>query len=302
MSSEISRRRVVTSGGLAVVTAPLLVACGDDSSDGGGGGEAGGGGSADASTSLLERAKERGYLRVAIANEPPYTKVLPDGTVTGAEPEIFRAVVKMMGIPEIQGVVTGYDTMIPGLQADRWDAITAGLFMKQSRCAEVAYSLPTVVSTESYAVPEGNPKGLMTIADAVEKDVKIAVLPGGFEQGILKKAGVPDSRMIPVKNGQAGIQTVMAGRADAFLLPTLSLKALQSEDTSFEITPPIEDAPKTGAGSAFRTTDKEFRDKYNEKLAEFKKTDEFEKLMEKWGFSAKASREATTEELCNTPG
>ena len=46
------------------------------------------------------------------------------------------------------------------------------------------------MSTESFAVPAGNPKKLTTIA-AVKADpaLKIAVLPGGFEDGALKTAG-----------------------------------------------------------------------------------------------------------------
>ena len=55
-------------------------------------------------------------------------------------------------------MVTPYASMIPGLNANRWDAITAGLFMKQSRCGQVSYSEPVIVSTESFAVPKGTPR------------------------------------------------------------------------------------------------------------------------------------------------
>lgn len=298
MSPEISRRTLVRGGGLVAVTAPFLAACGSS------GGSGGSSGSASTNiTDLLARGKKQGYLRVAIANEPPYTKVEPDGTVTGAEPEIFRAVVKQMGIPEIQGIVTGYDAMIPGLKADRWDAITAGLFMKQSRCAEVAYSEPTLVSTESFAVPKGNPKNITKISDVTSNgDLKVAVLPGGFEEGILQGEKVPDGQLVRVKDGRSGIETVKAGRADAFLLPTLSLKSLNEKDKSFDVTDPIDDAPKTGSGAAFRKSDQAFLDKYNPQLKKFKESDAFTKLMDKWGFDAQASREATTKELCSNPG
>src|SRR5690606_36934273 len=122
------------------------------------------------------------YLRVAIANEPPYTQVNADGTVTGAEPDILRAVLGTMGIGEIEGVTTPYESMIPGLSAGRWDVVAAGLFMKQSRCDAVAYSEPIIVSTESFGVPVGNPKGIQTIQTVLDDaSLKIAVLTGGFE-------------------------------------------------------------------------------------------------------------------------
>lgn len=299
MSLDISRRQLVRGGGLIAVTAPLLAACG--SSNSGSGSSASG--SSTGTEDLLAIGKKQGYLRVAIANEPPYTKVQPDGTVTGAEPDIFKAVIKTLGIPDIQGIVTPYAAMIPGLQANRWDAITAGLFMKQSRCSQVLYSHPTLVSTESYAVPKGNPKNITTIADVVNnKNLKIAVLPGGFEEGILKGKNVPDSQMVKVKDGRSGLETVKSGRADAFLLPTLSLKSLQQQDNSFDVTAPIQDAPKTGSGAAFRKSNQAFLDTYNPALQKFKDSQAFVTLMDKWGFDAKASREATTKELCSNPG
>jgi polar amino acid transport system substrate-binding protein len=291
----LSRREMLkraTAAGFALpLTGGLLAACGDD------GGAAGGGG-----PGLLSELKRTGIAKIAIANEPPYTEVKPDGTVTGAEPEIARAVLKRMDIGEVQGVVTPYEAMIPGLKARRWDMITAGLFMKQSRCAEILYSEPTVVSTESYAVEPGNPEGLASIADIKAKpDVKIGVLPGGFEDGILKTEKIPSGQVVKVQDGRGGIEALGAGRITAFLLPTLSLQALE-KGGDFEITDPIEDAPVTGAGHGFRKQDKEFRDAYNTAYKEIKDAGELEKILEPWGFSAEAAMDTTASELCKTEG
>jgi polar amino acid transport system substrate-binding protein len=256
-----------------------------------------------AGADLLALGKKQGYLRVAIANEPPYTQVNPDGTVTGAEPDVFRAVCKRLGIPDIQGVVTPYASMIPGLNANRWDAITAGLFMKQSRCSQVSYSEPVIVSTESFAVAKGNPKGILRVADVLaNKDLKIAVLPGGFEEGILKTAKVPGAQQVKVSDGRSGVEALKAGRADAFFLPTLSLNALQKADTSFEVTEPVPDAPKTGSGAAFRKGDASFMEAYNKELEAFKDTADFDAMMKKWGFDAAAAKSTTSAELCKNEG
>ena len=263
----------------------------------------GGGDSAGSSGELtLESAKEKGYLNIAIGNEPPYTQLDSDGTVTGAEPDIVRAVAKSMGIDTVKGTVSSYDGMIPGLKANRWDVVAAGLFMKQSRCAEVIYTSPVVVSTEAYAVPTGNPKNITTIAAITENpDLKIAVLNGGFEEGILESENVPDSQKVVVKDPTSGLETVTSGRADAFLLPELSLKNLTLPD-GLEITSKIEDAPKTGSGAAFSKENAEFAKEYNDALEKFKETDEFEEILEKWGFDADAARDATVDELCQVEG
>jgi len=261
------------------------------------------GGSA-AGEDTLARALSDGYLRVAIANEPPYTQVNADGTVTGAEPDVLRAVLQSMGIEEIEGVTTPYESMIPGLDANRWDVVAAGLFMKESRCAAVAYSEPVIVSTESFGVPAGNPDGINTIQDVLDNpDLKIAVLTGGFEEGILKTAGVPDAQQVLVKDARSGIEAIGANRADAFLLPTLSLRDLIDEnDPDLEVTEPIEDAPRTGSGAAFRKSDTELLAAYNEALAEFKQTDEFSEILTEWGFDPEAVEGVTAEELCQNEG
>lgn len=256
-----------------------------------------------AKTDTLAQGKTQGYLRVAIANEPPYTSVGADGSVSGAEPDILRAVLKTMGIPDIQGVVTPYAAMIPGLIANRWDVIAAGLFMKQSRCAAVAYSEPVIVSTESFGTLPGNPKNITTIADITKNpQLKIAVLSGGFEEGILKGANVPSSQQVLVQDARSGMEAVTAKRADAFLLPTLSLRSLVKQDPSIEVTPPIADAPRTGSGAAFRKGDTKLLADYNAALAKFKKTPEFAAILTKWGFDPTAVKGVTAKELCKTKG
>lgn len=295
MSNDLSRRTLLRGVGLAafVVPAASFIAGCSTVEPGGGTSKAG---------DLLETARERGYLRVAIGNEPPYTKMEGD-TVTGAEPDVLRAVAKRLGIDDIRGVTTAYESMIPGLQAGRWDVIAAGLFMKQSRCAEVAYTEPVIVSTESFAVPPGNPKGIDTIQDVLDNpNLKIGVLPGAFEEGILKSAGVPKSQWVSVPDGRGGVSAVKAGRADAFLLPTLSLKALAEGDSGFEITDVVEDAPKTGSGAAFKKGATSLVEEYNKELEKFKDTEEFAEIMTKWGFDPEAAQGVTTEELCENEG
>lgn len=295
MSSDISRRMALRSVGAAVIAVPvggLLAGCGSSSS-----------GKSSGSADLLATGKKRGYLRVAIANGPPYTKVNPDGTVTGCAPDVFLAVIKKMGVPKIQGIVTPYDSMIPGLQANRWDAITAGLFMKSSRCSQVRYAEPVIVSTESFGVPKGNPKHILRIADVLANPkLKIGVLAGAFEYGILTTAKVPSSQIVKIQDSQSGISAVENGRVDAYLLPTLSLQALQKTSKNFDITPVISDAPRTGSSAAFRQSDKSFVTAYNTQLAALKAGPEFAKILSKWGFEATAAKGVTTASLCKNPG
>src|SRR5690625_5144008 len=299
MDHHLSRRTLLRGAGALAVGVPLsawLASCSrtepgaetDTSSEGGG---------------VLDRGREQGYLTVAVFSEPPYTLLEADGTVTGAEPDVLRAVCQRLGIDDIQGERVAYESMIPALQAGRVDVIAAGLFMKQSRCAEVTYSEPVIVSTESFGVPEGNPKNITTIQDVIDNpDLKIAVLPGGFEEGILNTVDVPTSQHVAAPDNVTGVEAVLSGRADAYLLPTLSLNELAEQNEGLEVTPIIEDAPRTGSGAAFGLDQAAAVEEYNAELEDFKQSDEFVEIMENWGFDPTAVEGVTAEELCQNEG
>jgi polar amino acid transport system substrate-binding protein len=290
--TEISRRQLLRGGGAAALALPAAGFLAGCSFTQPGAGQPG---------STLDQIRKQGFARIAVANEPPYTQIKPDGTVTGAEPDVVAAVLKRMGIPEIQGVVTPYESMIPGLNANRWDIIAAGLFMKQSRCSQILYSEPEIVSTESFAVPAGNPKNLTSIASVIANPaVKVAVLPGGFEDGALKTQNVPAAQIVNIPDGRSGIEAVQAGRADAFFLPTLSLNSLKTE--GIDVTPAIQDVQQTGSGAGFRKTDQNLVNAYDEQLRALKASPEFDQILSQWGFSADAVRSVTRDQLCAVAG
>lgn len=297
-ANRISRRDLLrySAMGLAAVSGgSLLSAC--SSTDPGNPESATGGG-------LSQRVESGEPIRIAIGNEPPYTKLLPDGTVTGAEPDVAKAVLKRLGVNDVEGVQTAYESMIPGLTANRWDMVAAGLFMNQSRCAKVSYTSPVIVSTESFALPPGNPAGIQTIADLKKAgDVKVAVLAASFELKTAKSLGVSESKLQTFPLAPDALQAMQDGRVDAILLPTLSLQALKEQQGGdFTITEPLDEFPTTGSGAAFAPADQQFRDRYNKELEAFKKTPQFVQIMNKWGFDAEAAREATIKELCATEG
>lgn len=249
----------------------------------------------------LSRRVEQGQpVRLAIANEPPYTQLLPNGEITGAAPDVAKAVLTRMGIENTEGVVTDYNSMIPGLNAGRWDMVTAGLFMDKERCAEVLYSAPVLVSTESFAVPPGNPMNLTTLQDVTgNPDIAIAVLGGSYELRAAQNLGVPEDQLQTYPLAPDALSALSAGRVAAVLLPTLSLQQIFNEQGGdFVVTPPIEAIPKTGSGAAFNPSDQDFHGRYDTELKAFKETEDFAAILDRWGFDAEASRSATTEELC----
>lgn len=257
-------------------------------------------GSAD--DSKLEQLKAQGFARLAIANEPPYTAVAADGKVSGAAPDVAREIFKRLGVADVVASISEYGAMIPGLQAGRFDVVTAGLFMKPERCAAVAYSEPVLCDAEAMLVKKGNPKGFKSYEDvAKDTSATIGAPGGGTEEKLALNAGVPRERVIVVPDGQSGLKMVQDGRIDAYSLPVLSINDLmkKANDPNLEVVAPVQGAPVYCDGAAFNKKDTALRDAFNVELAKMKESGEFAKIIEPYGFSAAAAMSTTTEKLCS---
>ncbi|WP_373086228.1 ectoine/hydroxyectoine ABC transporter substrate-binding protein EhuB [Sneathiella sp.] len=249
----------------------------------------------------LAELKEQGFARISIANEPPWTQVNADGTVSGAAPEVARAVMKKLGVDEVLATVSEYGAMIPGLQAGRFDMVTAGLFIKPERCAAVIFSQPDLCDGESFAVKKGNPLSITTYEElGAHKSVKVGAPGGGTEERLALEAGVSRDRVIVVPDAQSGIKMLQDGRIDVYALPFLSNSDLlkKADDPNLEIVAPIEGTPIYCAGAAFNKKNVALRDAYDEVLADMKKSGEFAKIVEPFGFNAKLASLQTRENLC----
>ncbi|CAN7654925.1 ectoine/hydroxyectoine ABC transporter substrate-binding protein EhuB [Rhizobium leguminosarum] len=256
---------------------------------------------ASAADDKLEQLKEQGFARIAIANEPPFTAVGADGKVSGAAPDVARAIFEKLGVKEVVASISEYGAMIPGLQAGRHDAITAGLFMKPERCNAVAYSEPILCDAEAFALKKGNPLKLTSYKDIADNpDAKIGAPGGGTEEKLALEAGVPRDRVIVVPDGQSGIKMLQDGRIDVYSLPVLSIHDLMTKanDPNLETVAPVVNAPVYCDGAAFRKQDVALRDAFDVELKKLKESGEFAKIIEPYGFSAKAAMSTSREKLC----
>jgi polar amino acid transport system substrate-binding protein len=294
-----TRRTFLTRTGLAVVAAPtLLSAC---STTDPGTGSSGG----DSSGDPLQRLKDQGYVRVGFANEAPFGYAEADGTLTGEAPEVARAVFEALGIAELQGVLTEFGSLIPGLQARRFDVIAAGMFITPERCAEITFSNPDYEAKTAFMVPAGNPLGILTYEDVTSTGALLGVLTGAVEAGYAEASGVPAGQIVTFTDQPSMYDGLAAGRADAVSLTSISLRNILAnrEGAPFEVTEPfvpvIDGEEQTGAGGyGFHNDDQALAEAFNEELANLNESGELLEIIEPFGFSEAELTDLTAEELC----
>ena len=255
-----------------------------------------------AESDTLKKLKKQGYATVAVANEPPYSDIKSDGYVTGAAPDVARAVLEVLGVNELRAQVIMYGAMIPALQARRVDMATSGLYIKPGRCESIIYSEPDLCGAEAFAVPAGNPNNLLTYEDiGANPDLKMTTCAGCAEEKYALERGVSADQIVYFDTPPSGIKMLQQGRVDVFALSGLGTADLlkKTNDPSIALVMPVAGVPMGCAGAAFNMDDKEFRSEYNRALAFLKATGKFAAIIEPYGFSAAAT--ATKSYLTQCP-
>ncbi|CAM3601431.1 ABC transporter substrate-binding protein [Isoptericola cucumis] len=246
------------------------------------------GGSGDGGGSTLSRLQDEGTVNVAYNGEKPYSYD-DGGELTGATIELDRQIFGALGVDEVEGTQTEWNSLIPGLTAERYDTVSAGMSILPERCEQAAFAEPTIMYTTAFLVPEGNPDKLTDWQSVEGSDLTVAVTSGAIEDGYAKDTGV---KTITVGDSTDGLNAVVAGRADAFALTGISIRALaESTDEPVEATEAfvakIDGVSQVGAGSeVFRKGDTELLEAYNEELAKFTGDEaKWLEVMEPFGFT-----------------
>lgn len=288
---------------IVAVIAMVVAACGDDAGTDTTAATGGGTPAISEGDGALAEMFPDGTVRIGIANEVPYGYEGPDGEATGEAPELARAILGELGVTNIEATVVEFGSLIPGLLADQYDMIAAGMFINPERAEQVIFSDPTYCGAAAFAVPEGNPLGLSDFQSVIDSGATIGVLGGAAEEGYAVDSGVPDGQISRLGDTPSLVDALTSGRVDAFVLTEVTVLAQVGDLAGFAATegfiPVIDGVEQLGCG-AFAFNDQAFRDAFNDKLEEFQAEGRVLPIVEPFGFSETAVETAaglTVEDL-----
>ena len=119
------------------------------------------------------------------------TSGVEGGEAVGIFPEIAKVVLGRLGVDKITPVLTSFEGIIPGLQAERVDLALPGLYITAERCESILFSHPLIIYSDSLVVPKGNPNNIRTYQDIVESDLRVGTIAGSTGAEFLKQTGDP---------------------------------------------------------------------------------------------------------------
>ncbi|MFE5481897.1 ectoine/hydroxyectoine ABC transporter substrate-binding protein EhuB [Streptomyces sp. NPDC056527] len=256
-----------------------------------------------ASGDALGRLRSQDTVRLGIAGEVPYGYVDEQGAFTGEAPELARVIFGRLGITRVQPVATDFASLIPGLNSQQFDVVSAGMYINKDRCAQVLFADPEYQMLDSFIVRKGNPKNLRSYEDVVRTKARFATGSGYAEIAYAVAAGYPEKDIVILQDQVAGLNAVESGRVDVFAGTALTTRSVVRKSSKAEATEPfaaVVDGEKKidGGGFAFRPTDTALRDAFNTELHRMKKSGELFRILRRFGFTEAEMTTMTAEELC----
>jgi polar amino acid transport system substrate-binding protein len=259
------------------------------------------------SGTTLERARAAGAIRIGISGEEPYSYTDADGRVTGAQPEVARAVLGRIGVSELDAVQAPFHELIPRLREGQFDLVAAGMAVTPDRCRDVAFTRPDFVAFPAFLVREGNPREIESFQDVARSGVRLAVLNGGAEIDYARAAGVPDDRLEIVDSQSAMLRSVADERATAGVLTRISLVDVlrRNPGSGLEVTDAVEPViggrrVVPGAAFAVRIGENDLLAEFDRELTALQASSEWLRITEPFGFTRDnlPPPDLTTEALC----
>lgn len=248
---------------------------------------------------LLARLQASKRVRVGIANQPPFSALNPDGTLTGVAPTISQIVMRRLGITEMEGFVGSYGELVPGMLAGRWDYISACLTVTEPRCRQVTYSDPITSDRRCIVTLKGE-KAPKKIAEL--KDYVVGLLAGGADFRLVQVRGVPLANLRQFPNDTALLDGLLARRfqvqfgSHPGIVDMIRKRGLENDLVMIY---PIEDDGVSFAACAFRKEAADLHAAFQRELRAIKASGEFTKVVSSFGFDVDDKLlAATPEQAC----
>jgi polar amino acid transport system substrate-binding protein/arginine/ornithine transport system substrate-binding protein len=235
-------------------------------------------------TAGAARAQNRPRLRFAVEGaNPPWNFVTPQGQVAGIDVEIANEICRRLDVT-CEVSAQNWDGIIPGLLANRFDAIIAGMAMTPARRERVAFTdqYRRIIST--FIARRGQ---FTDITPAALRGKRIGVQRGASQHIWLQRAGYEGVATIVLYDTVGGPEMdLIAGRVDLIVMNkiTAHLGLMQRpEARGLEFVGPelFGGDLGDGAGIALRKEDTELQARLNRVLAEMNQDGTLKRIYER---------------------
>jgi len=236
-------------------------------------------------TATITMAKDWKKIRIGVeAAYPPFSWIEPDGTLTGFDIDIAKALGEAMGA-EVELVVQDWDGMIPALLAKKYDCIIASMSATDERKKKVAFSNKYYQTPAKFVAK----KGTMTeITKETMKGKRVGVQRATIHDRYLTDNYGDTVEIKRYATQDEAYLDLTAGRVDMLIADSIALSdgfLKKPEGQNYEFVGPDMTDPKwfgEGAAVALRKGDVELIEKFNKAIETIRANGTYKKIQDKY--------------------
>lgn len=235
-------------------------------------------------TAMVATTANADVRDIRIAVDVPYEPMeyrTPDGELTGFDIDLGNALCAEIGI-QCEWVVQGWDGIIPGLMARKYDAIMSSMTINDQRREQVLFSEPYITPPSAWFGPADN--DIETPDTDALKGMTI-----GVQRGTLQDNYATDlySSVADVNRYATADDMVLdmdSGRLDIVFLdyPIGKSTLLDSDAGNYKVIGEMITEPKEyfgdGFGMAFRQRDEDLANAFNDALVTLKDNGTYDEI------------------------
>jgi polar amino acid transport system substrate-binding protein len=281
---QIQLVSIVVAAAAALV---LLAACG------GGGEKAAGNTPAGSATSATEVPELQDGV-IQIGSDISYAPIefYEEGTqnAEGLDVDLADALAEELGV-RAEFINTGFDGIIPALNANRFDLLMSAMTVTADRQKEIDF-IPYLSAGTDILVAAGNPKNVKSVEDlsGLTVGVQIATIQVdqlNAENDQLKAAGKPEISILTFDQNPLAVEQLRNGRADAVIAdsPVVANDALLSNGKLEALGLAVEAAPY---GIGVRKSSTALKAAIEGALKKLQENGKYDEILAKWGLEGGA--------------
>lgn len=221
---------------------------------------------------------------IRIGVDVPYEPMeyrTPAGELTGFDIDLGNALCAEIGI-DCEWVVQGWDGIIPGLMARKYDAIMSSMTINEQRREQVLFSEPYITPPSAWFAPADVELG--TLSEETLEGMTIGVQRGTLQDNYATDMYGDVADVNRYATADDMVLDMDSGRLDAVFLdfPIGKSTLLDSDAGDYKVVGEMITEPKEyfgeGFGMAFRQRDQELAEAFNEALAELKENGTYDEI------------------------
>jgi polar amino acid transport system substrate-binding protein len=217
----------------------------------------------------------------------------PEPQVRGIDPDLATELGRKLGV-RFTFVNTGFDELIPALQADKFDLIISSMTATPERARQISF-LEYFQAGTSILVARGNPERIQSLADLCGQTVTLQA--GTIHEELVaaqqRRCGARRIRARPLDSGTQVVLEVKFGRSDAALadFPVAAYNAkVSGQGHDFQVVGEQIDPGPYGIG--LRKDDTELASVLQEALRQIIADGSYDRVLTKWNVTDGALKTA----------